>query len=126
LVVAEDQAELGAVVEALEGQLTATIMAEKQELALYSEFIDKLTGKTGRIILNGVPTGVEVSAAMQHGGPFPATNDSRFTSVGSTAVYRFVRPLAWQDWDDELLPDALKASNPLGIYRLVDLNWTKS
>jgi NADP-dependent aldehyde dehydrogenase len=126
LVVAEDQAELSAVLDALEGQLTATIMAEKQELAKYSTLIDKLTGKTGRLILNGVPTGVEVSAAMQHGGPFPATNDSRFTSVGSTAVYRFVRPLAWQDWDDDLLPDALKASNPLGIYRLVDLNWTKS
>ena len=125
LVVADDQAELNTVVDALEGQLTATIMAEKQDLAEFPEFIDKLTGKTGRIILNGVPTGVEVSAAMQHGGPYPATNDSRFTSVGSTAVYRFVRPLAWQDWDDELLPDALKAGNPLGIYRLLDLNWTK-
>lgn len=125
LVVAENADELTALVASLEGQLTATIMAEKGELQAYPELISTLTDKTGRIILNGVPTGVEVSAAMQHGGPFPATNDSRFTSVGSTAVYRFVRPIAWQDWDDDLLPDALKANNPLGIYRLVDLNWTK-
>jgi alpha-ketoglutaric semialdehyde dehydrogenase len=125
LVVAENQAELTALVAALEGQLTATVMAEKGELQAYSELISTLTDKTGRIILNGVPTGVEVSAAMQHGGPYPATNDSRFTSVGSTAVYRFVRPIAWQDWDDDLLPDALKANNPLGIFRLLDLNWTK-
>jgi len=100
-------------------------MAEKNELEVYQELISKLTDKTGRLILNGVPTGVEVSAAMQHGGPYPATNDSRFTSVGSTAVYRFVRPVAWQDWEDNLLPDALKAQNPLAIYRLVDLNWTR-
>jgi alpha-ketoglutaric semialdehyde dehydrogenase len=125
LVVAEHPAELMDLVAALDGQLTATIMAENNELASYTGLISLLTDKTGRIILNGVPTGVEVSAAMQHGGPFPATNDSRFTSVGSTAVYRFARPLAWQDWDDQFLPDALKANNPLGIYRLVDLNWTK-
>ena len=125
LVVAEHAEELVALVESLEGQLTATIMAEKNELEVYQELINKLTDKTGRLILNGVPTGVEVGAAMQHGGPYPATNDSRFTSVGSTAVYRFVRPVAWQDWEDNLLPDALKAQNPLAIYRLVDLNWTK-
>lgn len=125
IVVAEDAAELTAVVESLEGQLTATIMSEKNELEDYSELINKLSDKTGRMLLNGVPTGVEVCAAMQHGGPYPSTNDSRFTSVGSTAVYRFVRPMAWQDWDDHLLPDALKAQNPLGIYRLMDLNWTK-
>jgi NADP-dependent aldehyde dehydrogenase len=125
LVVAEHAEELVALVESLEGQLTATIMAEKNELEVYQELISKLTDKTGRLILNGVPTGVEVGAAMQHGGPYPATNDSRFTSVGSTAVYRFVRPVAWQDWEDNLLPDALKAQNPLAIYRLVDLNWTR-
>ena len=125
LVVAEHEDELTALISSLEGQLTATIMAEKLELEAFPELISILTDKTGRIILNGVPTGVEVSAAMQHGGPFPATNDSRFTSVGSTAVYRFARPIAWQDWEDNLLPKALQADNPLGIYRLVDLNWTK-
>lgn len=120
LVVADDAAQLSQVVAALEGQLTATVMAADHELADYADLIHILTEKTGRIILNGVPTGVEVCAAMQHGGPFPATNDSRFTSVGSTAVYRFVRPLAYQDWDQNLLPDELKDGNPLGIYRTVD------
>lgn len=126
LVVAADVAELEAVIDVLEGQLTVTLMAEKQELQQYTTLVNKLTDKTGRIILNGVPTGVEVCAAMQHGGPFPATNDSRFTSVGSTAINRFVRPLAYQDWDDALLPDELKAANPLGIFRMVNQKLTKS
>jgi alpha-ketoglutaric semialdehyde dehydrogenase len=72
----------------------------------------------GRLIINGVPTGVEVCPAMQHGGPFPATTDSRFTSVGTDAVKRFVRPVAFQNFPDALLPDELKQSNPLGIWRL--------
>jgi NADP-dependent aldehyde dehydrogenase len=63
---------------------------------------------------------------MQHGGPFPATNDSRFTSVGSTAINRFARPLAYQDWEQELLPDELKDGNPLGIFRMVNQILTKS
>ncbi|MBL1223428.1 aldehyde dehydrogenase (NADP(+)) [Chryseobacterium sp. L7] len=120
LVVARDISELEQAVDVLEGQLTITIMAEKQELQNHRNLIDKLTDKTGRIIFNGVPTGVEVCAAMQHGGPFPATNDSRFTSVGSTAIHRFARPLAYQDWEEELLPDELKDGNPLGIFRTVN------
>lgn len=126
LVVAKDVAELENAVEVLEGQLTATLMADKQELQNYQALINKLTDKTGRIILNGVPTGVEVCAAMQHGGPFPATNDSRFTSVGSTAINRFARPLAYQDWEQDLLPDELKNENPLGIFRTVNQKLTKS
>ena len=126
LVIAEDSAQLQQVVSVLEGQLTTTIMAAKNELSKYSILVGQLTDITGRLILNGVPTGVEVCAAMQHGGPFPATNDSRFTSVGSTAVYRFVRPLAWQDWEDELLPDELKKGNPLNIFRITDNNWSKA
>ncbi|MCD0489530.1 aldehyde dehydrogenase (NADP(+)) [Pedobacter sp. MC2016-14] len=126
LVVAEDLIQLLQVVNVLEGQLTTTIMSAKNELSKYTDLLNRLTDVTGRLILNGVPTGVEVCAAMQHGGPFPATNDSRFTSVGSTAVYRFVRPLAWQDWEDELLPDELKKSNPLNIFRLTDQNWSKA
>ena len=125
LVVATNLSELEETVEVLEGQLTVTIMAAKDELKNYTSLLHNLTDKTGRIILNGVPTGVEVCAAMQHGGPFPATNDSRFTSVGSTAVSRFVRPLAYQDWDQDLLPDELKDGNPLGIFRRVNQLLTK-
>jgi len=126
LVVADDIDELEKAIDVLEGQLTTTLMAEKQELQHYEALVSKLTDKTGRIILNGVPTGVEVCAAMQHGGPFPATNDSRFTSVGSTAINRFVRPLAYQDWEQELLPDELKDGNPLNIFRTVNQKLTKS
>jgi len=126
LVVAQDIAELERAIEVLEGQLTVTLMADKQELQQYQTLVNKLTDKTGRIILNGVPTGVEVCAAMQHGGPFPATNDSRFTSVGATAIHRFVRPLAYQDWEQELLPDELKDGNPLGIFRTINQKLTKS
>lgn len=126
LVIAKDLSELEAAISSLGGQLTTTLMAGKDELKSYSSLINKLTDKTGRIILNGVPTGVEVCASMQHGGPFPATNDSRFTSVGSTAVYRFVRPLAYQDWQQDLLPDELKDGNPLNIFRTVNQKLTKS
>jgi NADP-dependent aldehyde dehydrogenase len=125
LVVAQSVAELEDVIAVLQGQLTVTIMAHQHELEQYKNLIHKLTDKTGRIILNGVPTGVEVCAAMQHGGPFPATNDSRYTSVGSTAIYRFVRPLAYQDWEQSLLPDELKDNNPLGIFRMVNNQFTK-
>ncbi|WP_293304429.1 aldehyde dehydrogenase (NADP(+)) [Pedobacter sp. UBA5917] len=126
LVVADDMEELEKAVEVLDGQLTVSLMAEKQELRNYQNLIDKLSDKTGRIILNGASTGVEVCAAMQHGGPFPASSDSRFTSVGSTAVNRFVRPLAYQDWDQGLLPDELKDGNPLNIYRTLNQKITKS
>jgi alpha-ketoglutaric semialdehyde dehydrogenase len=125
LVVADDMAQLEQVIGSLQGQLTATIMAEKEELAMYKPVIDLLSDLAGRIILNGPPTGVEVGNAMQHGGPFPATSDSRFTSVGTGAIKRFVRPIAWQNWDNDLLPDALKDENPLGIWRLFNNEWSK-
>ena len=97
LVVADDQSQLEKVVNSLHGQLTASVMAESEELPKYRSLIDKLTNLAGRVILNGPPTGVEVGNAIQHGGPFPATSDSRFTSVGtSSAVQRFVRPVCWQ------------------------------
>lgn len=126
VVIAENKEELQSLVGAIDGQLTATVMAEENELAEYTSIIQMLQEKVGRLIFNGLPTGVEVTAAMQHGGPFPATNDSRFTSVGTGAIRRFVRPLAWQDWPDSLLPDELKDGNPLNIYRLVDGNWTRN
>jgi alpha-ketoglutaric semialdehyde dehydrogenase len=77
----------------------------------------------GRIIYNGAPTGVEVNSAIQHGGPFPATSDSRSTSVGTAAIFRFVRPVAYQDWPDSLLPEALQEANPLNLRRLVEGKW---
>lgn len=126
LVEAKDIEELLAVVAKLEGQLTVTVMAAQNELSDFQELIHQLTDKTGRIILNGVPTGVEVCGAMQHGGPFPATTDSRFTSVGSTAILRFARPIAYQDWEQHLLPDELKDGNPLKIYRKVDQKITNA
>ncbi|RAV27624.1 aldehyde dehydrogenase (NADP(+)) [Sinomicrobium soli] len=113
-----DKAQLTEVLQHLEGQLTGTVLAEKeQELQEYAPAIDALKERVGRLILNGVPTGVEVCAAMMHGGPFPASTDSKFTSVGLTAVQRWVRPVAYQDWPDALLPDALRNSNPLNIFR---------
>ncbi|MCD8739512.1 aldehyde dehydrogenase (NADP(+)) [Mucilaginibacter roseus] len=126
LVVADDVQELETVVGTLEGQLTTTVMAEREELPAYAGLLDKLADISGRVILNGVPTGVEVCAAMQHGGPFPAASDSRFTSVGTGAIYRFVRPIAWQDWEDSLLPAELQDSNPLNIWRQVNNEWTKA
>lgn len=125
LVVAEDLVQLEQVIDSLQGQLTASIMAEKEELAMYKPVIDKLSARVGRIILNGPPTGVEVGNAMQHGGPFPATSDSRFTSVGTGAIKRFVRPVCWQNWDNALLPDELKDENPLGIWRLFNNEWSR-
>jgi len=124
LVVASDMQELESVINVLQGQLTITLMAEPEELNYHHSLIAKLIDKTGRIILNGVPTGVEVCSAIQHGGPFPATNDSRFTSVGTTAINRFVRPVAYQDWQQELLPPELKDGNPLGIFRTVNQKLT--
>lgn len=125
LVVAENVAELEQILDYAGGQLTLSVMAGDTELGTYKTLLDKAEDISGRILLNGVPTGVEVCAAMQHGGPFPATNDSRFTSVGTTAIRRFVRPLSWQNWDKKLLPLALQDGNPLNIWRLVDNQMTK-
>ncbi|MFM8709199.1 MAG: aldehyde dehydrogenase (NADP(+)) [Planctomycetia bacterium] len=104
----------------LEGQLTATLHGTPEELAAATGLLEILATKAGRVIVNGFPTGVEVCHAMQHGGPWPATSDVRFTSVGSAALERFVRPVCYQDVPDTLLPPALKNANPLGIDRLID------
>jgi len=116
----ESKEELLKISQVLEGQLTATILGETEELAAYSEIISYISDKTGRIIFNGMPTGVEVCPSMHHGGPYPATTDSRFTSVGTSAIKRFVRPLCFQNWPEELLPEALKNKNSLGILRSVN------
>ena len=125
LIVADYIAQVEQVLDHLPGQLTATVMAEKQELPAYKHITDKLANVAGRVILNGAPTGVEVGNAIQHGGPFPATSDSRFTSVGTSSIKRFVRPVCWQNWEEELLPDELKTSNPLNIWRLFNNQWGK-
>jgi 2,5-dioxopentanoate dehydrogenase len=103
----------------LEGQLTATLMATPADMTLNEELVEAVKNICGRFVLNGVPTGVEVCLSMQHGGPFPASTDSRFGSVGADAIKRFARPLSFQNWPDELLPDELKEENPLGITRAV-------
>jgi alpha-ketoglutaric semialdehyde dehydrogenase len=123
LVVSDDVAQLQQVIASLHGQLTATVMAEKEELANYKQITDMLTNLAGRVILNNPPTGVEVGNAIMHGGPFPATTDGRFTSVGTSSIKRFVRPVCWQNWDEDLLPDELKTDNPLKIWRLFNNEW---
>ena len=125
LVEFEDTAQLKQALSLLKGQLTVSLFAEPTEASADPEIIQLLSQKSGRFIMNGVPTGVEVCAAMHHGGPFPATTDARFSSVGRHAIYRFTRPQSYQDWDDSLLPPELQNSNPLGIWRLVDNQWTR-
>lgn len=120
-----DMAEMVAVAKHLEGQLTATLMATTDDIREQGDLVDAVQQICGRIILNGVPTGVRVALSMQHGGPFPATTDSRFSSVGADGIKRWVRPLCYQSWADELLPDALKAGNPLGIWRTINDKLTK-
>lgn len=120
LVKCKDGEEMLRVADHFKGQLTGTIMGKSGELNDFVDLLKVLQEKVGRVIFNGVPTGVEVCHSMQHGGPFPATTDSRFTSVGTAAIKRFVRPVAYQDCPDALLPDELKESNPLGIRRVVD------
>ena len=112
--------QLQEVISKLEGQLTGTILAEKGELESNSAIVSALQNRVGRIIFNGVPTGVEVCPAMVHGGPYPASTDSRFTAVGINSIKRWVRPFSFQSWPNELLPDALKNENSLEISRLVD------
>jgi len=104
----------------LEGHLTATVFATEEDLKNNPELISILEQKVGRLIVNAFPTGVEVCHAMVHGGPFPATTDSRSTSVGTRAIIRFARPVCYQGFPDLMLPDELKNSNPLNIWRMVD------
>jgi 2,5-dioxopentanoate dehydrogenase len=121
----KDVEELIKTAQHVEGQLTVSLMATDDDLTQYHELVETTMDICGRMILNGVPTGVRVALSMQHGGPFPATTDSRFTSVGADGIKRWVRPLAFQGWSDAKLPDALKNGNPLGIWRTVNDLLTK-
>jgi 2,5-dioxopentanoate dehydrogenase len=121
----KDMEEMKQVANHLEGQLTATLMATEADLREHGAVAEAVQDICGRFIINGVPTGVEVCLAMHHGGPFPATTDSRYTSVGGDAIKRFARPLSYQGWPESFLPDELKNSNPLGIWRTVNNELTK-
>ncbi|MBL0129990.1 MAG: aldehyde dehydrogenase (NADP(+)) [Chitinophagaceae bacterium] len=116
----KDMKEMLQVANQLEGQLTSTLMASENDIRIHDKLVEAVKNLCGRIILNSVPTGVEVCLSMQHGGPFPATTDSRFGSVGADAIKRFARPIAFQNWSNEFLPDELKNENPLGIWRTVN------
>lgn len=122
LIACESKKQMLEIAKSLTGHLTATIQGTKEELGEYHELITILERKVGRIIFNGFPTGVEVCHSMNHGGPFPATTDSRTTSVGTAAIKRFLRPVAYQNFPQEALPKALKNENDTKIWRLVDGN----
>ena len=121
----KDKAELAACCAKLSGQLTTTIIGEDEEFANYAELLSELQEKAGRVIFNGVPTGVEVCPSMVHGGPYPATTDSRFTAVGTQSIKRFLRPVSFQDAPEQVLPPALNNSNPLHIWRLLNGDLSK-
>jgi alpha-ketoglutaric semialdehyde dehydrogenase len=125
MVVCNNREEMLQVANALDGQLTTSLMATEKEAAAHPKLLQALQQMCGRTILNNVPTGVQVALAMQHGGPYPATTDSRFTSVGADGIKRFARPLCFQNWSNHLLPDALKNENPLNLWRTVNNNLTK-
>ncbi|WP_455836400.1 aldehyde dehydrogenase (NADP(+)) [Pseudarthrobacter siccitolerans] len=104
----------------IEGQLTASLQLTEEDYPTAARLLPVLEQKVGRIIVNGWPTGVEVGHAMVHGGPFPATSDSRTTSVGTLAINRFLRPVAYQNLPQELLPEALQDNNPWHLNRRID------
>ncbi len=125
LVKCKDIDELKAVWISLAGQLTTTLMGTDKDFTENPALLDIAPSIAGRIVFNGVPTGVEVCPSMVHGGPFPASTDSRFTAVGINAVKRWVRPVCYQNCPAFLLPDALKDGNPLYIWRLVNNEWNR-
>jgi len=120
LVTYEDKSQLLEALRSLEGQLTGSIHASDRDMPLDSDIVETLKSKVGRLLFNQYPTGVEVCHAMVHGGPYPSTSDGRSTSVGTMAIFRFCRPVCYQNFPEEALPEALKNENPLGVWRLVD------
>jgi NADP-dependent aldehyde dehydrogenase len=120
-----NRAEIEQVVRGLSGHLTASVHGTPEDLAEYHDLIALLETKVGRIIFNGFGTGLEVCASIHHGGPYPATTDPHFTSIGHGAIFRFARPVCYQNFPQEALPEALRNRNTLGIWRLVDGHLTK-
>jgi NADP-dependent aldehyde dehydrogenase len=119
-------ADLLAFARGMRGHLTATVLGERADLLEQQELVSCLEERVGRLLINGFPTGLEVCDAMVHGGPYPATSDARGTSVGSAAIDRFLRPVCFQNYPDELLPAALQNTNPLGLLRLVNGEQTRA
>jgi 2,5-dioxopentanoate dehydrogenase len=115
-----DSGALHDVLKSIEGQLTIAVHMDAGDRDVFRTLVPTLERKAGRILVNGFGTGVEVGHAMVHGGPFPATSDARTTSVGSRAIERFLRPVSYQDWPDDLLPEELRNDNPAGLARRVD------
>jgi NADP-dependent aldehyde dehydrogenase len=114
------RAELETFIRGLDGHLTASVHGTAADLAAYADLIALLETKVGRIVWNGFGTGIEVCAAMHHGGPYPATTDAHFTSIGHASIFRFARPICYQNFPDEALPEPLRNANPGGLARLVD------
>jgi NADP-dependent aldehyde dehydrogenase len=125
LVVCQNKEDLINVLQLVSGQLTTTLMATEKDMTEYGDILEIQQSLAGRIIVNDVPTGVEVCNSMVHGGPFPATTDGRFTSVGAFAIKRWVRPVSFQGFPQQFLPDELKDENPLKIWRWVDNQWKR-
>ena len=115
-----DHAELLALARSFDGHLTGTVHADGEDLGAFRDVVTVLRARVGRLIANGVPTGVEVCGAMVHGGPYPASTDARYSAVGVTSIARWTRPACWQDWPQAALPIELRDDNPLGIRRIVD------
>ena len=113
------------VAKQIQGSLTATIHGTPEDLERYSDLVALLRTRAGRLIFNGYPTGVEVSYAMHHGGPYPATTDPKFTSVGAAAIYRFARPICYQDFPEAMLPPELQNANPRKLWRTVNGRLTR-
>jgi alpha-ketoglutaric semialdehyde dehydrogenase len=120
IVQCDNASQLEEVIANLEGQLTGTIISDENEISDFQNVISALQNRVGRIIFNGVPTGVEVCESMVHGGPYPACTDSRFTAVGINSIKRWVRPFSYQDWPNDLLPKELQNENPMSIFRTID------
>lgn len=120
LVSCQSHGDFVAIAERLEGSLSATIHGTEEDLADHRDLIEVLRKKVGRLIFNGYPVGLEICHSIHHGGPYPATTHSHFTSIGTRAMQRFVRPVCYQDWPDALLPAELRNSNPRGVLRLLD------
>jgi NADP-dependent aldehyde dehydrogenase len=124
-VTAKDNRDMVEIAREMPGQITASVWGTDNDLRNYHELLELLELKAGRIIINGVPTGVEVSHAMNHGGPYPATTDSKFTSVGTQSIYRFTKPVCYQNYPEYLLPDELRDANPKNIWRMLNGEFKK-
>ena len=118
----EQMSELAKIIP---GQLTGTLLSDKNDQVSLKKLVNQIKNKVGRLLFEGVPTGVAVTKAMQHGGPYPASTDGRFTSVGTDSIHRWLRPIVFQDCPNVLLPSALKDENPLALERSVNGQMTK-